>query len=304
MKYVLIVAAVIVGVVLTMLVLTIFTHIFDNHERAGQFDIYTNPKVPDSSVHSALYYKRHRLTERLNSYSVDPNNVDRILFSSDDVFHGSEGLCGTFLYDGQSGKLTPLRPWPHGGGLWSPDSRFILLNRATVRELLTGEEVDLMDSISREDGSRVELSILQWSPDSQRLAGVIRISPDGRDLDLDLVEIRLAPLSVKYHRDHQPFLAGVDAERNPLERQRIAGRGSQYNRARDHRETAAGSRLDNQSAECSCQTSAVRTFLFSGRGQIELNARRRISASLAFRHVRSTRAYQTADLGLDCETTV
>jgi len=55
-----------------------------------------------------------------------------------------------------------------------------------------------MDSVSRKDGSRVELSILQWSPDSQRLAGVIRISPDGRDLDLDLVEIRLAPLSVKY----------------------------------------------------------------------------------------------------------
>jgi len=32
----------------------------------------------------------------------------------------------------------------------------------------------------------------------QIFAGVIRISPDGRDLDLDLVEIRLAPLSVKY----------------------------------------------------------------------------------------------------------
>jgi hypothetical protein len=198
MKYVLIVSAVIVGVVLTMLVLTIFTHVFANHERAGRFDIYTNPKVPDSSVHSALYYKRHRLTEWLNSYSVDPNNADRILFSSDDVFHGSEGLCGTFLYDGQSRKLTPLRRWPYGGGIWSPDSRFILLNRATVRELLTGEEVDLMDSVSRADGRRVELSILQWSPDSQRLAGVIRISPDGRDLDLDLVEIRLAPLSVKY----------------------------------------------------------------------------------------------------------
>jgi hypothetical protein len=102
MKYVLIVAAVIVGVVLTTFVLTIFTHVFDKHERAGQFDIYTNPKVPDSSIHSALYYKRHRLTEKLNSYSVDPNNADRILFSSDDVFHGSEGLCGTFLYDGQS----------------------------------------------------------------------------------------------------------------------------------------------------------------------------------------------------------
>jgi hypothetical protein len=50
-KYVLIVAAVIVGVVLTMLVLTIFTHIFANHERAGQFDIYTNPKslIPPST---------------------------------------------------------------------------------------------------------------------------------------------------------------------------------------------------------------------------------------------------------------
>jgi hypothetical protein len=198
MKYALIVAAVIVGVVLTMLALAIFTHIFDNHERAGHFDIYSNPKVPDSSVSSALYYKQHRLSERLNGYSVDPNNPDRILFSSDDIFHGSEGLCGTFLYDGQSKKLTRLRPWPYSGGWWSPDSRFFLLDRATVREFLTGEEVDLTDSVSRADGSRVELSILQWSPDSQRLAAVIRISPDGHERDLDLIEITLAPLSVRY----------------------------------------------------------------------------------------------------------
>lgn len=199
MKYALIVAAVIVGLVFTMFVLTIFTHIFDNHERAGHFDIYTNPKVPDSSVQSALYYKWHLLTDRVNGYYLDPNSPDRILFSSDDVFHGTEGLCGTFLYDGQSKQLTRLRRWPYGGRLWSPDSRFILLDRATVHKLLTGEEVDLTDSVSSQDGGRVDLSILQWSPDSQRLAGVVRISPDGgRDFDQDLVEISPAPLSVKY----------------------------------------------------------------------------------------------------------
>ncbi|HXJ45445.1 MAG TPA: hypothetical protein VNK47_02130 [Candidatus Dormibacteraeota bacterium] len=198
MKYALIVVAVIGGIVLIMLVPAIFTHIFDNHERAGHFDIYSNPKVPDSSVSSALYYKRHRLSERLNGYSVDPNNPDRILFSSDDAFHGGDELCGTFVYDGQSNKLTRLRPWPYSGRLWSPDSRFILLDRATVRELSTGEEVDLTDSVSREDGTRVDLSVLQWSPDSQRLAGFISISPDGYELDLDLIQIALTPLSVRY----------------------------------------------------------------------------------------------------------
>jgi hypothetical protein len=197
-KSILIVVAGVAGLVVAVVVLGIFTHVFDRHERVGHFDIYTNPKVPDSSVQSALYYKWHLLTDRLNGYDLDPNNLDRILFSSDDVFHGTEGLCGTYLYDGRSKQLTRLRRWPYAGRLWSPDSRFILLDRATVHELLTGEEVDLTDSVSREDGGRVELSILQWSPDSQRLAGVIRISPDGRELDLDLVEIARAPLSVRY----------------------------------------------------------------------------------------------------------
>jgi hypothetical protein len=198
MKYVLIVGAVIVGLVLTMLALGIFTHVFDNHERAGHFDIYTNSKAPDSSVQSALYYKRHQLTGRLNSYYLDPNNSDRILFSSDDIFHGAEALCGTFLYDGQSKQLTRLRRWPYVGRLWSPDSRFILLDRATVHELSTSKELDLTGFVSRMDGDRVELSMLEWSPDSQRLAGVVTIAPDGRILDRDLVEISLAPVSVKY----------------------------------------------------------------------------------------------------------
>jgi hypothetical protein len=101
MKYALIVVAVIVGLLLTMLVLGIFTHIFDNHERAGHFDIYSNSKVADSSVQSALYYKRHLLTGRLNGYDQDPNNPDRVLFSTDDIFHGTEGSW-TFLYAGQS----------------------------------------------------------------------------------------------------------------------------------------------------------------------------------------------------------
>jgi hypothetical protein len=34
----------------------------------------------------------------------------------------------------------------------------------------TGEEVDLTGSISRMDGNRVEPSMLEWSPDSKRLA--------------------------------------------------------------------------------------------------------------------------------------
>jgi hypothetical protein len=135
-------------------------------------------------VQSALYYKRHLLTGRLNGYYLDPNNPDRILFSSDDIFHGTKGSCGTFLYDGLSKQLTRLRRWPYSGRLWSPDSRFILLDRATVHELSTGEEVDLTGSVSRLDGDR--------------LAGVVTIAPDGRILDRDLVEISLAPLRVKY----------------------------------------------------------------------------------------------------------
>ncbi|MCU1316051.1 MAG: hypothetical protein JWN63_1373, partial [Candidatus Acidoferrum typicum] len=45
MKYILIVVAAAVGLMATVVFLTMFTHIADKHERAGHFDIYTNPKV-------------------------------------------------------------------------------------------------------------------------------------------------------------------------------------------------------------------------------------------------------------------
>jgi hypothetical protein len=196
MRPIKVVVALVLGLIISAVFLAIFTHLFDNHERVGHFDIYTNPKVPDSSVHSALYYRRRRLTERLNGYHVDPNNPDRILFSSDD--DGREGPCGSFLYDGRVAQLTRLRRWPYAVGSWSPDSRFILIDRTTVRELVTGKEIDLTESISKDDGSRVELNLLQWSPDSQRLAAEIGVSPDKQGWDRDLVEITMEPLSVKY----------------------------------------------------------------------------------------------------------
>jgi hypothetical protein len=193
MKRVLAVAAVL-GLIVSAVLLATFTHVFENHERVGHFDVYRNPKAADSSVHSTLYYKRHRLTETLNGYYVDPNNPDRILFSSDSY----DSPCGTFLYEGKSKQLTRLRPWPYAGGKWSPDSRFILLDRATVHELITGNEIDLTQLISKEDGDPVELKLLQWSPDGQHLAGEIGISPDRRGWDRDLVQITVFPLSFRY----------------------------------------------------------------------------------------------------------
>lgn len=197
-KYVLIVVAAAVGLMTTLVFLTMFTHIADKHERAGHFDIYSNPKVPYSSVQSALYYKRHLLSERLGGYSVDPNNPDRISFWSDDVFHG-EGRCGTFLYDGQSKQLKQVRRWPVFVE-WSLDSRFMLLDppHPTILDLATGREVDLADAISREDGSRVELLALQLSPDGERLAAAVGVSPDNHGWDRDLVEITVAFLGVRY----------------------------------------------------------------------------------------------------------
>jgi hypothetical protein len=197
-KYVLIVVAAAVGLMATLVFLTMFTHIADKHERAGHFDIYTKPKVADSSVQSALYYKRHLLSERLGGYSVDPNNPDRISFWSDDVFHG-EGRCGTFLYDGRSKQLKQVRHSPVFVE-WPLDSRFMLLDptHPTILDLATGREVNLTDAISREDGNRVELLALQLSPDGERLAAAVGVSPDNHGWDRDLVEITVAFLGVRY----------------------------------------------------------------------------------------------------------
>src|SRR5437868_10356611 len=54
MKYLLITAAVIVGLVLIVVGLAVFTHFFDHHERVGHFDVYCGQKTADSTPHCAL----------------------------------------------------------------------------------------------------------------------------------------------------------------------------------------------------------------------------------------------------------
>jgi|tagenome__1003787_1003787.scaffolds.fasta_scaffold20773502_2 hypothetical protein len=204
MKLFLIIGAAVVVLVLTFIGIGVFTPLLDNHTQVGHFDVYTGSKQADSSVQSTLYYKHHLLTRRLNNYSLDPNDPDRILFSSDDIFHGVDGACGTLLYDGRSRQLTTLRPWPYAGNMWSPDSHFVILDRATVHDLITGQEVDLTNAVSTIDGKRPDFRRLQWSPDSQRLAASIMVPPPNADdrttvyRDQDLIEITLEPLSVRY----------------------------------------------------------------------------------------------------------
>jgi len=204
MKYLLIFAAVIAGLVSILIGLTVFTHVFENHERVGNFHVYWDQKHADSTPHSSLYYKRHLLTTRVTGYELDPNDPDRISFSSDDIFHGVNAACGTLLYDGRSGQLTTLRSSPSVGVMWSPDSRFVLLGPDTIHNLITGEEIDLTNAISKLDGERPYFSRLQWSPDSHRLAVSIDVPPPNRDdrktvyRDKDLIEITVEPLTVRY----------------------------------------------------------------------------------------------------------
>jgi hypothetical protein len=199
-KKILIAAAAAIIIVVAMVEVASFFHFGDKHVRAGRFDIYTTPKAADQQVSSALYYSRHRLTDSLNEYAVDPNNPDRIIFSSDDIYHRNESVCGTFLYNGEARQLIQLRPWPYAGRSisWSPDSRSILLDRATIRELATGREVDLTAFVSKKNGERVEVTPLQWSPDGKRLAATLFVSTASRDWDEDLVEITVSPLSFRY----------------------------------------------------------------------------------------------------------
>jgi hypothetical protein len=196
MKHALIGAVIVVAVV-ALLSLAEFTHFGERHERVGHFDVYTNNKIADMSVSSALYYKWHRLTDHVNSYALDPHDPDRILFTSSSVSHSTDERipCGTFLYVGRFRQLTRIRDWP-ASILWSPDSQFILFDRGSrpiILELSTGKELDITESASNRDGSRVWMTVLQWSPDGQRLAARIQ---DG--WDEDLIEITRAPLSVRY----------------------------------------------------------------------------------------------------------
>lgn len=202
MKRILITAAVAIAIVVAVVQIADFFHVGDKHERTGHFDIYTSSKaVPDLSVSSALYDSRRRLTDHLTAYSVDPNNPDRIIFSSDDVYHAKESVCGTFYYDRQAMKLIQLRPWPYAGRspiTWSPDSRYLLIDRVTVRELLTGHEIDLGDYISKKDGQRPDLEMIQWSPDNRKLAARLGPIAEAGHRDEDLIEITVSPVSFRY----------------------------------------------------------------------------------------------------------
>jgi len=271
LKYALIVAAGLFGLVAMLVCLAVFTHVFDNHRREGHFDVYSNPKTVDSSVHSSLYYGRHRLSQELGGAAVDPNDPDRILFSSDDIYHG-KGQCGTFLYNGQSKEITLIRRWPVAV-MWSPNSQYLVLDplRPSLLEFATGKELDLTNTVSREDGDRVmQLRILQWSPDSQRLAAVIDMSSmKQQNRDWDLVEITLTPTNVtpveiRYVatiRDGELVWTDEDVHW-------ISGRmqfTNQYapepgirSRTTDDPETNGCAWLDNESADCCCQTGAVR----------------------------------------------
>lgn len=94
-----------------LVVITKLTHFGERHVRAGNFDVYTSGKFPDSSVSWSLYYGRRKLTDYLGGYAVDPNNADRIVFSSDDKYNGNKSVCGTFLYDATTRRSVLLREW-------------------------------------------------------------------------------------------------------------------------------------------------------------------------------------------------
>src|SRR3954470_3617086 len=142
MKRFLFAALSLAGAFAVLVAIAMVTHLGQQRNRDGHFDVYSKGKsVSDMSVSSDLYYRRRRLTDRLNRYAVDPNDPDRVVFSSDDAFHGAKSGAGTFLYDGNTNEWMRRRGWPYASGdprTWSPDSHFLLLDRTTVHDLLTG----------------------------------------------------------------------------------------------------------------------------------------------------------------------
>ena len=191
-----------VGTIAALVIVAERMHFGERHVRAGNFDVYASRgTLPDTHTSSSLYYGRQELTDYLNGYAVDPNNADRIVFSSDDHYNGDKSVCGTFLYDGKTRMSVLLRNRPYAAGApftWSPDSRYLLIDKATVRELLTGHEIDLGDYLSKKDGQRADMEVIQWSPDSRKLASRVGPITEAGHRDDDLIEITVSPLSFRY----------------------------------------------------------------------------------------------------------
>jgi len=177
-------------------------------ERAGNFDIRSvrEDALGHSRTTMSLVYHRRTLTNFLTDWSVDPRNPDRIIYAS-------RKPCGTFLFDGATGRTSQLEKGPvvvHAASTdspdfaasnpWSPDGQYFFIDNdisePAVVELRSGARVDLTDAVSV-DRRRLDMNALQWSPDGQRVAVVLQ--PGGyNDPDRDLVAITLSPLQATY----------------------------------------------------------------------------------------------------------
>ena len=147
------------------------------------------------------------ITPRLNGWSVDPRNPDRILYATSEK---TPRGCGTFLLDAKSGAVRQLSrrsivvsQMDRGRSVyysneWSPDGRYLYLGndigRPFVFDTRDNRTIDLTRTVSR-DGYRLSMHATEWSADSSRLA--VTIAVDGYTGDYDLTVMTIDPLAVR-----------------------------------------------------------------------------------------------------------
>lgn len=179
-------------------------------ERVGAFVIrrQTAAFAAHSATRVSLWYGFRRITASLSDASVDPRVPERVLFAS-----RSPGDCGTFLFDGRTGRrrqvstrvmsvhaLGQSSPLDFAGvDPWSPDGHYAYAGNDTdtplVIDLETFRVIELSDAVTIA-GRRLGMRPLTWAPDGRRLA--VELAPHGFNGRRDLIAVTIETLDVRY----------------------------------------------------------------------------------------------------------
>lgn len=201
-------------------------------ETVGNFRIksYKADAFGHISVRRTLYYRGHKLGDKLAGLVPSPIDGDRALYER----YCSDGKtedCGLIYFDGHAARTYRLDPDP-GISLvhvypeyaveshhpWSPDGRFVVIQeeyKLLLVDLQTGEHTDLavrLGAQTPQQRPRRQVRFVGWSPDMREAAVLLSTNVDDHPPEIrfrtDLYSVDLERREPTYRCTVGPYRLG------------------------------------------------------------------------------------------------